>query len=501
MPKLAEETAPPLQSEAFRDVVAGPDHLDLTHGLGRALVGNFYLVVKTLGMFDPANVLSKQAVASFLSALRDMLAAEGEAVLRMSSDCLFVNETRLRIDFEGFASFRYIVDSMKDRQIGAVFFGTEVREKDLISFLRAFHECDSRHPEPRREIESALAAAGVVGITLGEPWELPERPDPKARDTQLKVASVDTYFKSIYVARQFMQNVRGGQGASFQRVKRLVHTIVDLVAQDDSTLLALTQIKNFDNLLFTHSANVCVLSVALGQSLGLDKDLLGKLGLSAMLHDMGMTEIPKEVLTRRDELTPEERELYERHPLIGARAILKAQGASEASIRCAVVAFEHHLHEDGAGFPAGVARRPSTLLSRIVAITDFYDSVTTPPPTGEATFTPEEALRLMVHGGRDVFDPVLVKLFVNTIGTYPLGTMVLLDTGETGVVHRRCSDPGEPDRPRVKVTTDTTGQPVAPFEVDLTEWDEQRGAHRRSIVEAMAPSEVFSDIIEFTELL
>jgi hypothetical protein len=165
------------------------------------------------------------------------------------------------------------------------------------------------------------------------------------------------------------------------------------------------------------------------------------------------------------------------------------------------VAFEHHIHEDGAGFPTGLARRPPTLLSRIVEITDFYDSVTTPPPSGEATITPEDALRLMVHGGRDVFDPVLVKLFVNTIGTYPLGTMVLLDTGETGVVHRRCSDPGEPDRPRVKITTDTAGQPVTPFIVDLKEWDDQRNAYRRSIVEAMAPSEVFSDIIDFTELL
>jgi len=86
---------------------------------------------------------------------------------------------------------------------------------------------------------------------------------------------------------------------------------------------------------------------------------------------------------------------------------------------------------------------------------------------------------------------------VNTIGTYPLGTMVLLDTGETGIVHRRCSDPEAPDRPRIKITTDANGQAVPPFVVDLNDWDDERGAYRRSIVEAMAPTEFFSDVIDF----
>ncbi len=501
MPRHADHGVAALKDDPAREPATTHPELERSHRAGRAFVNAFYLVCKTVGLFDPSNTVARQAVASFLAALAEMLRLSPEATLRTSAECLFVNDFRLRIDFEGFQAFRHAVESLKARQIGAITFREGLTEAGLVRFLRIYLDCDVRGPDPRRQIEEGLRAAGIDTIAVGEPWALPDRPGSAEYTGKLRDASVNTYFKSIFVARQFIQNLQGGRVANFQRLKRLVHTIVDLVAEDDSTLLALTQIKNFDNFLFTHSANVCVLSVALGQTLSLDKELLGKLGLAAMLHDVGMTEIPREILSRRDELSPAEREQYERHPLLGARTILRGQGVSEAAVRCALVALEHHVEESGAGFPRRSCPRPASLLSRVVAVADFYDSVTTPPPEGHATFTPEEALRLMVHGGKDVFDPVLVKLFVNTIGAYPLGTMVLLDTGETGVVYRRGSEPGEPARPMVKITADTLGNPVAPFVVDLNDLTDEQTAYRRSIVEAMAPSDFFTDVLDFTGVL
>ena len=110
MPRLADEPLVARKGDAAAEVVAAPDHHDRSHRLGRTLVNNFYLVTKTLGMFDAGNVIAKPATSTFLATLHEMAACEGEATLRTSADCLFVNDTRLRIDFEGFVSFRFIVE-------------------------------------------------------------------------------------------------------------------------------------------------------------------------------------------------------------------------------------------------------------------------------------------------------------------------------------------------------------------------------------------------------
>ena len=297
-----------------------------------------------------------------------------------------------------------------------------------------------------------------------------------------------------------MENIRGARASYFQKARRLVHSVVDVVAEDDSTLLALTQIKNFDDFLFTHSANVCVLSVTVGQQLGMGKMMLGSLGLAGLLHDVGMTEMPPE-LGRIESLSPQEQALYELHPTSGARMILRNQAISDASIRCILAACEHHMNEDFSGFPVLKRPRSLSLLGRIVALVDFYDKITTPSADGKQTYTSEEALRLMAREGSELFDPLLVKVFVNTMGVFPLGTVVKLDTGETGIVYRRNPHFSQLSRPLVKIIADAAGLPAEPRVVDLSEWDPKRERFARTILETLTPSEYFDYAREYTRQL
>lgn len=475
---------------------------DQTHRLGRVLVSHFYMVAKTAGMFDFDNVITRDALATFRQTLEDGFALEPEITLTMAAECLFVNETRLKIDFEGFTAFKYTIEAMKGRDIGSIVFTSPVDDESLRRFLKLFVENDPRIEGARARIREGLERAGVVSIRVEEIREIPEEAAETEDDgNDYREVSINTYFKSIYVAKQFIENFRGHRSASIRKAKRLVHSVVDLVAQDETTLLALTQIKNFDHFLFTHSANVCVLSIALGQALGLPKPLLANLGLAALLHDVGMTEMPKELFQKREGLSPEERALYERHPALGARAILRSQGVSEAAIRSILVAFEHHILEDESGFPKTEMQVSRTLLGRIVGLVDFYDAVTTSDGGGGPTLAPEEALRLMVNEGRDVFDPALVKVFVNTIGTYPLGTLVRLDTGELGIVHRKSPHLSRGTRPIVKIFRDEFDRPTTPRIVDLGEWDPERNRYRRSIRESVVAAGAFADPQAFTDLV
>lgn len=460
------------------------------------------MVAKTAAMFEFTNVITREAVVTFLKTLGDLFEAESRIVLQMASDCLFVNEARLKVDFEGFASFKYVACAMKDRDIGTIAFNREPSEDELRVFLTLFLENDAKAEAPREEIGNGLAAAGVDCFGLEELRDLPEhvtKQDPAPTDE--RGAAVNTYFKSIFIAKQFIENFRGNRANHFRKVKRLVHSIVDMVVEDDTTLLALTQIKNFDDFLFTHSANVCVLAVAVGQQMGLGKAMLGHLGVAGLLHDVGMTEIPREILGRHGDLSQEERRIYTRHPMMGAQAILKSQGLTESAIRCVIVAYEHHIHDDGSGFPMSRFDRPRNLFSRIVALVDLYDTLTTPDLSGAPACSPEEAVQLLRSRGEELFDPALVKVFVNTLGAVPVGTVVRLDTDEVGVVLSKPSQLSKSSMPVVKVIAGPDGQPVPPFLADLNERDPATQEYRRNIVETVTPTEYFDDIQEFTELL
>jgi HD-GYP domain-containing protein (c-di-GMP phosphodiesterase class II) len=471
------------------------------HTLGRRLVRDLYSAVKAAEMFEYTNVVTREALATLHSTLRTLVDVRDQLILRMASECLFLDETRLRFDFTGFAAFKFVVDAMRAREIGAVVFRRGVEEQDLRGFLRVFLGEEARGEEPFRQIDEALREAGIETIHVEEMRDLSERqPDPEV-PADTREASITTYFKSIFVAKQVMENLRGRRSIYLRKARRLVQSIVDLVTKDETTLLALTQIKNFDDFLFTHSANVCVLSVALGQNLGLPKNLLAQLGLAALLHDVGMTEVPRDLLHRADELSDEDRLCFERHTAAGALLILRDQGITAASVRSATVAFQHHWRGDGSGFPSRDEGEKPGFLSSIVAIADAFDRLTTPQESGKMPLTPEGALQHLLDESRGEFDPLLVKMFVNTVGVYPLGSVVKLSNGEVGIVHSSNPDPEHLFHPVVKITHDATGEPVAPRLLDLSQCGAATQEVALTIEEVIPASEVYEDVEEFTELL
>jgi HD-GYP domain-containing protein (c-di-GMP phosphodiesterase class II) len=277
---------------------------------------------------------------------------------------------------------------------------------------------------------------------------------------------------------------------ALRRAKKVVHAIVDLLFEEEASLLALTAIRTFDNRTFNHSANVCILSVAAGRELGLDKRTLGRLGLAALLHDIGKIEIPRDLLTKGAELTSEERGVLEKHPLEGVKALLRFQGLSDISVRCAVVAFEHHLLRDGRGYPTRVRRRSPGLPSRLVTIADFYETLTAPGTLTEEGVPPEEALRLMVAA--KAFDPLLLKVFISAVGVVPIGSLVRLSTGEDAIVVRR--DPSGGRRPTVTLLrSGEDGSRELGEEIDLA----LPSPRNREIVHVAPLGQSFSDPREF----
>ena len=236
----------------------------------------------------------------------------------------------------------------------------------------------------------------------------------------------------------------------------------------ETNLIGLTTIRCHDEYTYNHSVNVCILSLAIGQRIGLSKQKLCELGMAALFHDIGKSEIPLAILNKSTEFSREEWEIMQQHPLLGVKKLMKLKGLDALSARIITGAFEHHLYCDFSGYPRLPYKRLS-LFGRIISIADCYDGVTSSRVYSRVPHAPDKALRFMMSRAGKIYDPILMKLFINCIGIYPIGTLLLLDSQELCVVMENNPDPEKWNQPRVKIIADAMGKEMNGEMVDLAD--------------------------------
>jgi HD-GYP domain-containing protein (c-di-GMP phosphodiesterase class II) len=240
--------------------------------------------------------------------------------------------------------------------------------------------------------------------------------------------------------------------------------------------------------------NVSILSIALGQRLGLSKKMLTELGLVALFHDIGKIEIPAEILNKATNFNDDEWKVIKKHPAWGVKALLKLKGMDHSSIRSAIVAFEHHMNYDLSGYPKVRNYPELDFYSRLVSLADQYDAMTSSRVYSRIPLAPDKALSIMMERSTTQLDPLLFKFFINMVGVFPIGTLVMLDTKELGLVYE--SEVIFADRPRVLIIIDQKGQSVNGPVVNLTEKGET-GKYLRSIVKTLDPNKYKINLAEY----
>lgn len=246
-------------------------------------------------------------------------------------------------------------------------------------------------------------------------------------------------------------------------IKEVVRTLVDNVVSNRYAMLELTGLKNYDEYTFYHSANVAILSLALGSTINSDSRFLQSLGTGALLHDIGKMTIDLETLNKPGPLTSAEWEAVKSHPITGARQAAKIPGLDKSAL---VIIFEHHMRYDGNGYPTVVSRRRQHLVSRIVAVADAFDAMTS-RRTYSAARSQSEAMLVLARSADFAVDPVLTRLFTSILGIYPPRSVVRLSDGSVGIVVR----PSENDmlKPVVKVISDPESAMIEPYVIDLSD--------------------------------
>jgi HD-GYP domain-containing protein (c-di-GMP phosphodiesterase class II) len=210
--------------------------------------------------------------------------------------------------------------------------------------------------------------------------------------------------------------------------------MVDLLIDDRFVLGALSTIRNYDDYTYTHSVNVGILSMCLGLEIGIPRRLVEVVGICGLFHDLGKVEIPLSILNKPGKLNPAELAEIQKHTICSVQQILKLRASREVKMQIMVPPFEHHLKYDGSGYPQLPDGRRPDLISRILTIADVFDALTAPRIYRPEALSPDQALSWMIEGAGTDFDPTLLKAFCNMLGTYPVGTLLELDSGELALV-------------------------------------------------------------------
>ena len=249
-----------------------------------------------------------------------------------------------------------------------------------------------------------------------------------ALEEELEVAK-ETLAKAKQATIEMFEEARMGNSISVEDVEPLVNEISQSVMRNSSAMLSITRIKTLDDYTYLHSVAVCALMIALGKQLNYQGDIHA-LGMAGLLHDVGKTAIPENILNKPGKLTDGEFEIVKGHPFRGWQILKESSGVDEVALD---VCLHHHERVDGNGYPDKISGDELSLVARMGAVCDVYDAITS-ERCYKNGWDPADALKKMTSWKGGHFDDHVFNAFVKTIGIYPTGTLIKLKSGRLGIV-------------------------------------------------------------------
>jgi len=361
--------------------------------------------------------------------------------------------------------------------------GVEIEElRATAEFLWQFKDTASGD-----SLESQLARRGVHHISLARLVRL----DTRWRSHQWPDAPTGpldpAYAESLALAEQTFDTVASGRKLDAMTVRGLVELLIYRVARSNAALGQILAVKQYENLTYCHSVNVSMLSLLIGKQIGLDDGAIASLVEAALLHDIGKTKIPLDVVKKPGALEKRERKMMEAHTTFGAEILVQTEGLRPMT---PIVALEHHRSVKGTGYPDLGDAIPH-IMSQIVSVADIYEAITG-ARTYQAPTLPERACLVLARLAGEKLNSAIVKAFVNAITFFPLGSMVRTTRDEIAiVVGINPCDPLHPQLALVNASGDGPGNRIDCSARDLT------GAYERHIVETVLPQGNAPDMTQF----
>lgn len=330
----------------------------------------------------------------------------------------------------------------------------------------------------RRIVESGITEVWIdtaKGVDVAPPAAAPdpaiaasparsepdESPKPVSRLEELKRAAMICKQARKAVVSMFRE-ARMGNAINAEAAGELVDEIASSVVRNPGALISLARLKTADDYTYMHSVAVCALMVALARQLGLNEQQVREAGMAGLLHDLGKAMMPAKVLNKPGKLSDDEYRVIKRHPVEGHRLLVEGRHVSDIVLD---VCLHHHEKVDGSGYPDRLAGDQISLYAKMGAVCDVYDAITSDRPY-KAGWDPAESIRRMTEWTGH-FDETVFQAFIRSVGIYPVGSLVKLQSGRLAVVIEQSEK--SLLTPHVKVFFSTKSQTrVVPELIDLS---------------------------------
>jgi len=411
------------------------------------LVRRVFVLLKAAAVYGPNNDGYRSHAVEARETLCEVMSRMESIRLEARQDRLYFNGAPIMMP-PGEAGVRFLCSEFRRSGIGGLEFRGRRAAIELDAFIFAFISGGARQVRSLEQTAKLLHDAGVNAITPlatagEEEGAAGEAPLPrKAAEPESGAnAARRAFFQAVETVEDIMTRARAGQDPDLGAAKAAATELAEQVAADPQALFELSILQRFDEYTYAHCVNVSIYAIAIGQRLGLRPERIAELGFGGLFHDLGKAQLPRELIDKPDEFNENDWRLMRRHPALGARSLLSMRRPLDAQLARAIsMAFEHHLGLDGSGYPKLSPPRRQELFSRICAVADAFDAMTSGRVYAKRAMSPDEALRRMVQRAGTAFDPLLLRVFINTAGVFPIGSAVLLDTGERAVVRRNSDD-------------------------------------------------------------
>jgi len=285
------------------------------------------------------------------------------------------------------------------------------------------------------------------GLDVSKEIEATEESEADAEIEQVLINAVKPTVVKIDVAKEMahaasicseakqavssmFNEARMGKALDAADAMPLVEEISNSVSRNPGALISLARLKTKDDYTYMHSVAVCGLMIALARQLGLGENEVRQAGMAGLLHDIGKMMIPIDILNKPGRLTDEEFDTVKNHPSEGHKLLLEGNGVDDVTLD---VCLHHHEKMDGSGYPDGLSGEQITIFAKMGAVCDVYDAITSNRPYKNG-WDPAESLRKMAEWSKGHFDSVVFQAFVKSVGIYPIGSLVRLESGRIAVV-------------------------------------------------------------------
>ena len=419
-----------------------------------AFVEEVVLVLVNYRIFYPEHPRIKESVRKVVSLVEELLEDEPSIRLTVQGETLlFQGEPLVGASL----SAARLIQRLAECKAGGIEFHQGIGEADLEAFLAFLGS-------PPPFLRSFMEANRILG----------RKGCSKIRLTKLSGEEEVENEKALGVYQEimdFLQEVTilacKGEPIPLDPGRKRIARVLDFLEEDALSLHRLASYEQFDLLTLGHSARTALLALEFVRAHEPDREIRIRVGLAALLHDVGKAWVPLEILASRKELTSGERREMDRHPLYGVEILA---GTSDMDPMAVAAAFGHHRNPGGqGGYPRLIAPAPVANISRLLKICDIYEALTAPRPYKEP-FTPLQAWRVLL-GMKGELDPGVLKRFMEVLGLYPLGTMVKLSSGAMGMV---VAQGREIDQPQVRLLRGRKGERLPEEEQEILDMARER---------------------------